>query len=237
MAAADLRFTVLEVVNEVQRKLGLNQTSTLTANKVATELVDHINDTVDDLSDFGNWMETLATSKVTAHVSVMDYVIQASGVVKNIGDIYMSTRRGPLRSVDIDEMRIMTRTTSMGQPSQYCIYGVDASSYQPIIRVRPTPDISNDGALFSILYYKKPSQYSVVANADSDTVIPFPARVVILGTLARYTLRESGGAQTEMYQVYQQDYLKARQTALNRFNSNTGWDVSFSPSVRSRWRR
>lgn len=237
MALSDVRLTVLQTVNEVQRKLGLNQTSTLTSNKVATELVDHINDTVDDLSDFGNWMEVLSTAQVTAQVSVRDYVIQASGVVKNIGDVYLSTRRGPLKSTDIDTMRVLTRTTALGQPSQYCIFGVDASSGVPIIRVRPTPDISNAGAMFSILYYKKPSQYIATANADANTVIPYPARVVVLGTLARYTLRESGGAQTDMYQVYQSDYIKARQTALNRFNSDTGWDISFSPGIRSRWRR
>lgn len=234
MSSGDLRFTVLQVVNEVQRKLGLTATSTLTANKVATELVDHINDTVDDLSDFGNWMETLATAKVTAQTSVRDYVVQASGVIKNIGDVYLSTRRGPLRSVDLDTMRIMTRTTALGQPSQYCIFGVDASSYQPIVRVRPTPDASENGSVFSILYFKKSSQYT---TADLNTVIPFPARIVVNGTLARYTLRESGGAQTEMYQVYQQDYMDGRKRALNRFNGNTGWDVSFTPGHISRRRR
>lgn len=234
MSISDLRFTVLQTVNEVQRKLGLTATSTLTANKVATELIDHINDTVDDLSDFGNWMETMTTAKVTAQVSVRDYVIQTSGVIKNIGDIYLSTRRGPLRSVNVDDMRIMTRTTSNGQPSQFCIFGVDASSGQPIIRVRPTPDMSQDGSMFSILYYKKPSQYTI---SDTNTVIPFPARVVVNGVLARYTLRESGGSQTEMYQVYQQDYTDGRRRALNRFNSDTGWDVSFAPARRNRWRR
>lgn len=234
MSASDLRFTVLQVVNEVQRKLGLTATTTLTQNKVALELIDHVNDTVDDLSDFGNWMEMLTTAMVTAQVSVRDYVVQVSGVIKNIGDIYLSTRRGPLRSVDIDTMRVMTRTTVMGQPSQYCIFGVDASSFQPIVRVRPTPDLSQDGSLFSILYYKKPSQYT---SSDTNTVIPFPARVVVNGVLARYTLRESGGAQTEMYQVYQQDYIDGRKNALNRFNGDTGWDVSFTPGRRSRWRR
>lgn len=234
MSSGDLRYTVLQVVNEVQRKLGLSPTVNLVQNKVAIELVDHINDTVDDLSDFGNWMETLSTAMVTAQVSVRDYVVQASGVIKNIGDIYLSTRRGPLRSVDIDTMRVMTRTTSMGQPSQYCIFGVDSSSFQPIIRVRPTPDQSQEGSMFSILYYKKPSQYT---TNDTNTVIPYPARVVVNGVLARYTLRESGGAQSEMYQIYQQDYTEGRKKALNRFNMDTGWDISFAPARKNRWRR
>ena len=54
MAITDIRFTVLQVVNEVQRKLGLNTTPTLLTNKISIELVDHINDVVSDLSDFGN---------------------------------------------------------------------------------------------------------------------------------------------------------------------------------------
>jgi hypothetical protein len=231
MSIGDVRFTVLQTVNEVQRKLGLSSTS-LSSNKVSLELIDHINDVVDDLSDFGNWMETLATAKVTAHTSVRDYSIPVSAVVKNIGDIYISTRRGPLRSVDIDTMRIMTRVTALGQPSQFCIFGTDSNG-NPNIRVRPTPDTAQDGAMFSILYYTKPPHYTV---SDSSTIIPFPSRVVVLGTLAKYTLRESGGAPTQQYASYFQEYATARKEAFNRFRGDTGWDVSFKPS-RGRWRR
>lgn len=233
MAIGDIRYTVLQTVNEVQSKLGLDQTSTLTANKISRELVAHINDIVSNLSDFGNWMEQLVTSNVTAQSSVMDYSIQTSAVIKNIGDIYIAGRKGPLNSVDIDTMRIMTRTTARGQPSQYCIFGTDSNG-NPLIRVRPIPDSSQDGSLFSILYYIKPSIYT---TSNASTIIPFPARVVVLGTLAAYTLRESGGAQTDMYTSFYNQYLDARRSALNRFNSYTGWDVSFTPGRTGRWRR
>lgn len=232
MAITDIRFTVLQIVNEVQRKLGLS-TSSLTSNKVATELVDHINDVVDDLSDFGNWMETLATAKVTARTSVNTYQLPSTAVVKNIGDVYLSTRRGPLRSVDLDAMRIMTRVTALGQPSQYCIFGTDTNG-NPNIRVRPTPDTSQNGSLFSILYYWKPPHYT---TADASTVVPFPSRVVVLGVLARYTLRESGGAPTQQYSSFFQEYSTARKEALNRFRGDTGWDVSYKPSRGNRWKR
>lgn len=233
MAITDIRFTVLQTVNEVQRKLGLNAVTTLAANKVSIELVDHINDTVADISDFGNWMEQLTTCMITAATSVRDYSIITSGVVKNIGDIYLSTRRGPLRSVDIDTMRIMTRTTVMGQPSQYCIFGTDTNG-NPLLRVRPTPDSSQDGSLFSVLYYLKPSIYTL---SDASTLIPFPSRVVVLGTLARYTLRESGGAQTDLYTMYFNDYMQAKKAAFSRFNGDTGWDISFTPGYSSRWKK
>lgn len=226
MTIGDIRYTVLQVVNEVQRKLGLAATPSVATNKVSIELVDHINDVVDDLSDFGNWMECLATARVTAQVSVRDYTIPASGVVKNIGDIYLSNRRGPLNSLDIQTMRILTRTTTFGDPSQFCIFATDPATGNPVIRVRPTPDQSTDGQMFSILYYTKPSQYTL---SDGATVIPFPARVVVLGTLAAYTLRESGGSQTDMYTMYFNQYADGRKKSLNRFNGDTGWDVSYSP--------
>lgn len=233
MAITDIRYTVLQTVNEVQRKLGLDATASLVSNKVAIELVAHINDVVSNLSDFGNWMEQLVTANVTVQTSVMDYSIQTSAVIKNIGDIYIATKRGPLRSIDIDTMRIMTRTTTRGQPSQYCIFGTDSNG-NPLIRVRPIPDQSQAGTMFSILYYIKPPIYT---TADANTIIPFPARVVVMGTLAAYTLRESGGAQTDMYTSYYNQFIDARRSALNRFNSNTGWDVSFTPGRTGRWRR
>lgn len=234
MSIGDIRFTVLQTVNEVQRKLGLDVTSSLAANKISVELVAHINDVVANISDFGDWQECLATAMVTAQTSVRDYFVQTSAVIKNIGDIYISTRRGPLNSVDIQTMRILTRSTSYGQPSQFCVFGTDVNG-NPLIRVRPTPDTSQDGSMFSILYYTKPPIYT---TADGAVVIPFPARIVVMGTLAAYTLRESGGAPTNMYTQYNNDFVEGRRSALNRFNGNTGWDVSFSPGYRSsrRWR-
>lgn len=233
MSIGDIRYTVLQTVNEVQAKLGLDQTS-LTANKISKELVSHINDVVANLSDFGNWQEALVTANVTAQTSVADYQIQTSAVVKNIGDIYISTRRGPLNSISIEDMRILTSVTALGQPSQFCVFGTDSNG-NPNIRVRPTPDSSQNGSMFSILYYTKPPIYT---TSDSSVVIPFPARVVVLGTLAAYTLRESGGAPTDQYSKYYEAFLETRRTALNRFNSNTGWDIEFQPGRRSsrRWR-
>ena len=151
MAIGDIRFTVLQVVNEVQRKLGLDETS-LSANKLSRQLIDHINDVVSDLSDFGNWQETISTALVTAVSGQSDYQISTSAVVKNIGDIFFSVRRGPIRNTDIGTMRILTRTTSYSTPTQYCLFGTDSNG-NPNIRFHPTPGANEHGNVFSILYY------------------------------------------------------------------------------------
>lgn len=231
MGVGDIRYTVLQTVNEVQRKLGLDATGTLSANKLATQLVDFINDVVNDLSDFGNWQEMLVSANISAQTSVQNYLINTSANVKNIGDIYFSQRTGPMTHVTIEEMRILTRTTATGTPTQFTIFGTDASSGNPVIRVHPMPVSAQSSGVFSVLYYVRPPLYT---TSDAATIIPFPARIVVLGTLARAILNESGGAPTDRYTKTYEEYLYARKEALNRFKGDTGWNVSFTPSLMSR---
>lgn len=227
MGIGDIRYTVLETVNEVQRKLGINSTATLSANKLSIQMVDFINDVCNDLVDFGDWQETLVTANITAVSGQANYTITTSANVENIKDIYFSEQRGPLRNITINDMRIMTRVTITGTPSQFTIFGTDANG-NPNIRVRPTPVAAEDGGIFSVLYYQRAPLYT---TSDASTVIPFPARVVVLGTLARAVLNESGGTPTDKYTQFYQEYISARKEALNRFNGDTGWDISFVPSL------
>jgi hypothetical protein len=224
MGVGDIRYTVLQAVNEAQRKLGLNETA-LNANKLSAQLVDFVNDVCDDLSDYGNWHETLVSAVITAASGQSDYSIATSGNVKNIGDVFFQGRTGPLRALPVDQMRLLTRVTSDGTPSQFSIVGTDANG-NPNIRFRPRPGASEDGKLFSVLYWQRAPRYT---TSDSASVIPFPARVVVLGVIAKQILNESGGSPTDKYtQVYQQ-YLVARKESLNRFNGDTGFNVVFRP--------
>lgn len=234
MPIGDIRFTVLQIVNEVQRKLGLSETATLGANKLSKQMVDFVNDVCDDLSDFGNWQETLVTANVTAVSGQRDYSVNTSANIKNIGDIYFSMRTGPLRNITITDMRLMSRTSAIGgMPTQYTIFGTDSNG-NPLIRVRPTPASTADGGLFSILYYVRPPQYT---TADNSTVVPFPGNLVVDGVLAKAILNESEGAPNDRYRYVQQEYTDSRKEALNRFNGDSGWDVSFVPNRGSRRRR
>lgn len=233
MGIGDIRYTVLQVVNEVFRKLGLSSVTVLTANKLAVQMVDFINDVCDEMSDFGNWQETLVSGIVTAVSGQADYSINTSANVKNIGDIYFTKRTGPLRNITVEDMRLFTRVTAYGMPTQFTIFGTDANG-NPNIRVRPLPDSVADGGLFSIIYYVRAPQYT---TADAATLIPFPGQVVVSGVLAKAILNESEGAPNDRYTATYQQYLESRKEALNRFKGDTGWSVSFRPSMASRRRR
>lgn len=233
MTIADNRMTVLQIVNEVQRFLGLDPTAALATNKLSKQLVDYVNTICDELSDFGNWQEMVVSANVTAVNGQQDYYINTSAQVKNIGDIYFSTRTGPLRHITIQDMRMMTRVSANGQPTQFTIFGTDVNG-NPNIRVRPTPGSNEAGSLFSVLYYIKTPTYT---TADGSTSVPFPGNVVVNGTLALAVLGESGGSPTDHYQLLQKGYEQSRKEALNRFKGDTGWEVNFVPSMQSRWKR
>lgn len=232
MGIGDIRYTVLQTVNEVQRKLGLTQTS-LTANKLSIQLVDFINDVCNDLADFGDWQETLVTANITAVSGQTNYSISTSATIENIKDIYFSQRRGPLIGINVQDMRILTRVTITGTPAQFTVMGTDTNG-NPNIRVRPVPAQAEDGGLFSVLYFIRPPTYT---TSDTSTVIPYPSRVVVKGVLARAILNESGGSPNDKYSQIYQEYLSDRKEALNRFNGDTGWDTSFQPSLIQRRRR
>lgn len=233
MGIGDIRYTVLQVTNEVFRKLGLTTVSTLNANKLSIQMVDFINDVCNDIADFGDWQETLVTANITAVSGVQDYNVQTSANIENIKDMFFLPRRGPMRNISVQDMRIMTRSTIDGTPTQFTVMGTDANG-NPNIRVRPKPAAAEDGSIFSILYYIRTPTYTV---SDNNTVIPYPARIVVMGALARAILNESGGTPTDKYTQIYNEYLSARKEALNRFNGDTGWNTSFSPSLGARRQR
>lgn len=230
MGLGDVRFTVLQVVQDVFRRLGLTVPTTLNQNALTVQMVDIINDVCNDLSDFGNWQETFVSSNVTAVSGQRDYSINTSANIKNIGDIFFTLRTGPISNVSPHEMRIMTRVTSVGMPTQFCVFQTDSQG-NPILRFRPTPGAAEDGGLFSVTYYVRAPKYT---TADASLVIPFPGEVVVQGVLAEAILNDSGGSPTDQYSRLQTNYLEARKEALNRFNSDTGYEVNFTPSYQGR---
>lgn len=237
MAITDIRMTVLQIVNEVQRKLGLSATSNLTANSQARVLVDHLNDVLDDLADYGNWFELLASSNTTVVSGQTVYSVNVSSdvVVKNLGDIRYGTNTAPMINIGLAQMRRIEggSENSFGDPRQFSIYGTDTNG-NPQFKVHPKPGATQAGDIFSVLYFTKPR---ILTTSDSSFVVPFPARVVVQGLLAKAILDEDGGAPTDNYSRNYQLYELMKREAFNRMNGNTGYDVKFKPSSRRGSRR
>lgn len=222
--ASGVRETVLQIINRVERKLGLVASSTLTATKKSRELLDMLNEVVDEISDAGDWHEYKREANIAALSSTATYEVEVSGNVKNIREIVYGSAAAPLVWRDMEDIRLLNRSNSYGVPRQVAIEGVDASSGNPIFRVTPVP-ISNLLS-FNVLYFQKPGLYS---TSDASQTVVFPANIVVQGLYAKALLSESGGSPTQEYTIAYTEYLKGRKEANNRLNADVSQDVYFRP--------
>ena len=232
MAIESLRLTTLQIVNEVQEKLGVNRTSTLFATKQARVLTGLLNEVMDELSDFAEWQELYAETTVAAQTSVAAYTIDPNddSLVNKIEEITWASAISSMYPVAKEDIRRLRRIGSFGEPRQFSIIGTDDSTGNPRFEIYPTPGSNQSGGQFIVSYYKKPNILQV--SADSSTTLPFPGQLLINGLYAKALLEENGGEPTPQFQMAQATFERQKIEASNRWNADTGTDVYFIPGRR-----
>ena len=220
-----LRETVLGIINRVERKLNVVPSASLTSTKMTRELLDMLNETIDEISDAGNWQEYFRTVLVTAQSSVALYEVAVSGNVKNVQEIIYGSAVAPLQWADMQDLRQLNRIGNYGEPRQVAIEGVNASSGNPNFRVAPIPAAAQTGA-FEILYFQKPGLYG---TGDAAQVVVFPSNLVMQGLYAKALLKESGGAPTNEYSIAYSEFIRMRREVNNRLNADVSRDIYFRP--------
>lgn len=227
MATGDTYKTVIGIVNEVERKLGVGESTFLTDKKLTTVILDFLNDTISECNDYGNWPQLFREVDVTASSSVESYELAVSAGVQNIYEIHFNTQVSPLEVRSVEDMRRLQKTRGFGEPRQFSI--VDTSGANPKFRPYPIPGSSQNNQVFDVAYYKRQRLYAAV-SADATATVLLPSRMLVQGTYAKALLEESGQEPTNQYQVAYQEYLRMRTEALNRLTSDTGTDVYFQPT-------
>ena len=199
MPISEQRQTVIGIINEVERRLGVSESTQLNTTKLTTVLVDHLNDVLDDVSNYGDLPEMFREVQVTASSSVTAYEVAVSGNLKNIYEIHWSTApSSPLNVRSISEIRRLQKLRSYGVPRSFAM--TEVSGVNPIFRGYPIPGTSQNNLTFDVAYYKKPRLYTAV-TADSTATPAFPSRMLVAGVLARALLEESGYEETSRYKM------------------------------------
>lgn len=229
MATSDTYKDVIGIVNEVERKLGVGESTFLNDKKLTTVILDFLNDTIAECNDYGDWPQLFREINVTASSSVEAYELAVSAGVQNIYEIHFNTQVAPLQVRTVQDMRRLQKTRGFGEPRQFCI--VDTSGANPKFRPYPIPGSNENNKVFDVAYYKKQRLYTAV-SADATATVLLPSRMLVQGTYAKALLEESGQEPTNQYQVAYQEYLRMRKEALNRLTSDTGTDVMFVPGGR-----
>lgn len=232
MAITDIRLSVLATVNEVRIRRGLSVVSSLDQDSQSRMAVKLVNDVVAEISDYGDWNETLVSANVTCVSSVRDYsiIIQSSAsapveIVKTVKDIFFGTAGAAMFMISQEEMRLFNRNVGPGSPRQWTIYGSDANG-NPVIRVNPMPNAQAAGSVLSMRVHTQPPLYT---TDDNDVIIPFNSRLVTQGLAAACILDEEGGSPTDHYTREEQIYQDMLKETYNRYKADAGRYRRFVP--------
>lgn len=228
MAKSDTRYTTLKIVNQVQKLLGVDETAELDTNRQTEVILQFVNQTLDQLSDAGDWQELIKEVTVTASTGQSTYTLASAGVnypLKSIYEIAYATRPMALFLLEIQELNRLARTGGQGEPRHFTIKGVDVQG-NPKFQVYPVPTTAQNGDLFTITLYAKPRYLDI--NSQDDE-LEFPGNLVILGTYARMLEEENGGTQTDESKKTWLEFRDQIKESLNRFNGDTGTDYHFQP--------
>jgi hypothetical protein len=218
MAITNQRMSVIDTVNEVRRLIGLDPVTSLLADSHARVALRLLNFVVSKISNAGDWHEMLASATVTAQSSVREYELGVKHPVKGIYEVAVSGQRQPLDPLGLDRYLQYSRVGGTGIPRFFAIKGVDSQS-NPIFAVHPMPGSAQAGEFFGVTYFKKPAIY---LTTDADTIIPFPANVVVAGLYAKVLEEEAGGMASKEVISAWQDFLDQMNEELNRYNADTG---------------
>ena len=233
MAIADVNRTVLGIVNEVERKLGINESSFLNSTKNTTVILDLLNDVITECNDFGRWPHMFREAIVTASASVDRYELAVSAQINNILEIHWANTAGeaediaPLQVVNVQDMRRLQKTRSFGPPRQFAV--VNVSGVNPIVRVNPIPGANENMKTLDVAFYKKQRLFTT-ASADTTAIPLFDSRMLVQGTMAKKLLDDSGQEPTPQYNIAYQEYIRMRKEAFNRLTVDTASEIQITPN-------
>lgn len=233
MAVTDQRMSVLEIINEVRVKSKLNPASSIETDSDSVLKLKYLNDVVSEVSDYGEWQESLRQITVTAESSVFNYSLSSAAftqlgvrVVQNIHSIFFQSYSAEMSKIELDQMRRLQRIPNYGNPTQWAVKGVDTDG-NPVFSVAPIPASNQDGQIFTVDIYAKPAFYT---TADASTIVPFPGKLLVQGLLTKTILDESDGDPTPRYQMNQSVYDKMLDESYNRYNGDSGSTIYFRPA-------
>jgi len=231
--------TAINLVNQVQERLGLNPTDSLDSNDHTKVLTALLNEVIVDLNDTGRWEENYFEVKLTALSSVRQYVLRPKQAVsggeiggpagravtaKQIHDVFEVAISGivsPLWQRSKEDMRRLRRVRSFGVPRQWSLMGTTPVTAHPIIEVFPVPSSAQNLNLFNIgCYFTEP----IIDTSATATVFSYPSNVIRQGLYVEALEESLDGMANNVTQHERAKYERLKKNALSRRTSDTGGD-------------
>jgi hypothetical protein len=212
------RYTVLEIINKVLTKLGVDTVTAVNDTKFSTVLVEYLNNVCEDLSNHGDWpvMRHEQTYSITS--IKRDYEASlAAGYFRNIKKVRVSGRQSYMRPEDPDVLNLRVVASSKGTPNTYTI--ISATVDNPVIRIEPMPD-NNDNMVvtgFKVYQDLDVSAYTSIASL----VPPWNGPLMVEGLHAKALWHEGGNTETPEFMIATKIYELSKSKEFARFTSMT----------------
>lgn len=219
------RGTVLQIVNDVRRRMNWNSVASLSADRTALKLTTFLNDVIQVVSDFGDWPQLYAEVNTTVAACAIQVEINASAPIKRIHEIHEGVQVTPLVVRTIEEIRLFNRGSAAGTPRHFAL--VDTSGINPRIRIHPRRTTTAMG--FNAAVYVTPLLY---ASADASKIPPWSKTLLVQGLMAQAYADEAGGESSPQSQRAQGVFLNMLKEEWNRSNVDLGTDVYVYPERR-----
>lgn len=211
------RGTVLEIVQDVARRMGYTPPTTLTANRTGLKYLSFLNDVIGEVSDYGDWPQLYEEVATTVAACANTVEVNASAPVKRIMEVHEGSQISPLVWQDIHQIRLLQRLSAPGTPRQVAF--VNTSGVNPILRYSPA---KNSAAGFNIAVYTMPLTY---VSGDGAETPPFSKTLLQQGLQAKALLDENDGVKTTHYESTYLMFRNQLREEYNRSAGDTGGDI------------
>lgn len=225
MSKQDFRKKVIEVINEVRRLHGYNTIGQIDDDKYGLVLLRLLNQVVKYISDKGDWLEQYRETTVTAVTSTFEYSLGINEPLKRIYEISFSGDARSLYPISIEKFNQYNRVGGTGRPRFFALKNIDSQGVPKFV-VHRQPGTNENGNKFTVCYFVEERLYDV---NSANTLIPFPADLVIQGLYAASIAEQTGSLTSKEYTIEQLKFEDMRKEALNKFTVDTGVDTQIMP--------
>ena len=213
------RGTVLQVMNDVARRMGFGPFASVSANQTSLTWAGYLNDVLAEVSDYGDWPQLYEEVVASAQGGQGIVEVNASAPVRRVMEVHFGSSRAALNEMDVSQWRQLSRSSALaaGGPRQWAL--VDTSGINPRLRVYPTPSTAAASARYNIACYTQPRLYG---SADAAAQLPFSRPLLVNGLFARTLTDESTFQMTQQAQAVFTLFRTQLREEYNRNVSDAG---------------
>lgn len=228
MSLAGTRKTVLQIINEVERRLGLTPSSSITSSRLSVLYLQLLNEVLEEIDNYSDWQEQYVEYTVSASAGSTSFALGTNDQIKRIEEVSFGDQVAPLYWPGRDQVRLLNRTQSSakgGNPRHVAIIGT-VSGGNPQFKVWPAPTTAVASGNYKVAAYTLTENFT---SADGASTPKYSANLLIKGLYAYALLEQEDGMMSSTAKNAFQDYYNQLREVHNRYTNDSESELKIQP--------